>query len=334
MEGWKLTKGDCLAQNISESEIWENFNFIFSTKSTNRTSYKYGFINSLVENIFNLDDNNLLDYEYLFDKFTNVYWNICVKFNLRQGDRGVSNKENKTSIEIIFDKYIENYNLAQQMSYDSIPEKIKSELVREITTKCKKYVIGAIYGDTNGNLFSFDLLKEELRLNSNVVEFIKKYKNIISRLNFYEWIKYLEKINSQKENILLTNLDYISKRSNLNHYRNILLNDFNIKTCFYCEKALSNDEKIEVDHFIPWTFVRDDKLWNLVISCRKCNNSKRDKIVADKYIEKIIAQNEDVLKRKDIDIVNSEYRSYCHSKIKNMYECAKFNGFEYGWEPK
>ncbi|MGI6096760.1 MAG: hypothetical protein ACOYBM_01390 [Dethiobacteria bacterium] len=27
---------------------------------------------------------------------------------------------------------------------------------------------------------------------------------------------------------------------------------------------------------MPWVFVRDEKLWNLVLSRKQCNNGKRD----------------------------------------------------------
>ena len=30
-------------------------------------------------------------------------------------------------------------------------------------------------------------------------------------------------------------------------------------------------KKYDIDHFIPWSFVKDDKIWNLVLSCAECN---------------------------------------------------------------
>ncbi|NLX77533.1 MAG: hypothetical protein GXZ01_09250 [Clostridiaceae bacterium] len=54
MEGWKLRRGEWTKECLSEDEIWAKFNHIFSTKSANRTSYKYCFIKSLLENILTL----------------------------------------------------------------------------------------------------------------------------------------------------------------------------------------------------------------------------------------------------------------------------------------
>ena len=68
---------------------------------------------------------------------------------------------------------------------------------------------------------------------------------------------------------------------------------------------------MEVDHFIPWVFVRDDKLWNFVLSCRKCNNSKSDRLADRRYIGKLLEQNDYIVSRRDkIYIVNREYKVY------------------------
>ncbi|WP_306453832.1 HNH endonuclease domain-containing protein [Bacillus sp. 7884-1] len=41
-------------------------------------------------------------------------------------------------------------------------------------------------------------------------------------------------------------------------------------------KGLLSGKKREthVDHFIPWSFVQADQLWNLVLSCNSCKVQK------------------------------------------------------------
>jgi 5-methylcytosine-specific restriction endonuclease McrA len=59
--------------------------------------------------------------------------------------------------------------------------------------------------------------------------------------------------------------------------------------CFYCSSyALS---KPEVDHVLPWSYVLEDKTWNLVLACQKCNGSKSDQLPEISSIEKLIARN-------------------------------------------
>ena len=48
------------------------------------------------------------------------------------------------------------------------------------------------------------------------------------------------------------------KREDLSIYRELLRREFEENTCFYCGKKLN--DKAHVDHFIPWSFVKDDKI--------------------------------------------------------------------------
>ncbi len=68
-------------------------------------------------------------------------------------------------------------------------------------------------------------------------EFVCKHKLAIEKLNYYEWAKYLEKINDDSVmDHLLTKIDKSSERENLSVYRRILFEEFENTTCFYCGK--------------------------------------------------------------------------------------------------
>ncbi|TDT45636.1 HNH endonuclease [Fonticella tunisiensis] len=124
-------------------------------------------------------------------------------------------------------------------------------------------------------------------------------------------------------------VNYATKRNNFTVYRDLLYEDFNRHNCFYCGQKLKTT--MEVDHFIPWVFVRGDKLWNFALSCRHCNHSKRDRLSDRHYIRKLLDQNS---RSNNIYIVNKEYKIYHPDKIVEMYNCAELNGFESGWMPK
>ena len=55
------------------------------------------------------------------------------------------------------------------------------------------------------------------------------------------------------------------RRNDLSVYQEVLYREFQEKNCFYCGKKLNN--KIHVDHFIPWSFIKTDNLWNFVLAC-------------------------------------------------------------------
>lgn len=113
--------------------------------------------------------------------------------------------------------------------------------------------------------YSFSVREEWIQINPVMYEFICKHKVMIEKLNYYEWARYLEKVNEDSvATKILDKIDESSKRNNLSMYRQILFDEFESKTCFYCGKPLKADN-VDVDHFIPWSFIKDDKLWNLVL---------------------------------------------------------------------
>lgn len=52
----------------------------------------------------------------------------------------------------------------------------------------------------------------------------------------------------------------------------------------------------EVDHVLPWSFVLEDRTWNLVVACRKCNNEKRDRLANMVALERLCVRNEQIAK--------------------------------------
>jgi 5-methylcytosine-specific restriction endonuclease McrA len=45
------------------------------------------------------------------------------------------------------------------------------------------------------------------------------------------------------------------------------------RTCFYCNKKVGR-QSFTVDHIIPQTVITIDRAWNLITSCKKCNQQK------------------------------------------------------------
>lgn len=68
-----------------------------------------------------------------------------------------------------------------------------------------------------------------------------------------------------------------------------MLIEFNQTKCFYCGRELRNasGSSSPVDHFIPWNFVKDDKLWNFVLACPHCNSLKSNILPDRQYFEEM-----------------------------------------------
>ena len=84
-----------------------------------------------------------------------------------------------------------------------------------------------------------------------------------------------------------------------------------------------------MDHFIPWSFVKDDKLWNFVLSCSSCNIKKSNKIVLKEFLGKLKERNNKILLEKNSNyIISKDFKHYNDEVLSRMWKYAKFSGLD------
>lgn len=105
--------------------------------------------------------------------------------------------------------------------------------------------------------------------------------------------------------------------------------------CFHCENELSG--RPEVDHALPWSFVLEDKTWNLVLACSPCNSSKRDHLVDTTTLHRLLARN-DMIAKRELPVGDKFLRHFDEWQIRNLsghikalYDQAQQDGFP-TWE--
>ncbi|MCM1988836.1 HNH endonuclease [Oceanirhabdus seepicola] len=327
MEGWKLKSGMYSRCDLCDDDIWKIFNYILSNKTTNATSYKFGFLKALLESSYDVNLNGEIKISDIFIRFSRIYWNLIVKHELTQCTKMI--KGGRSSIGKIFDKYIDDYPEISTANYDKIPINIKDKMEKEVFKEGKKYVVGALYGDSGGELYTFSLRENYLKFNPSVLSFLYKHSITLLKINNLCWIDFLEKVN-KKDNCygIAEKLHDASKRSSLRIYKDFFFFQFNRceTSCFYCGNKLSY-EKVHIDHFIPWSFIKNDRLWNLVASCPNCNLSKNNRLADEYYLDKIIYRDNN-LKKIDNYLVNKDFSLYSEKNFRNYYTSAEFCGFD------
>lgn len=322
MPGFDLKEGIYENKTVSEDELWAVFTSFFSSQTTMVSTYKYGLFKSIVDNLYNVDDELKLTFDQLFSKFTEIYWNLILKHHLKQ------QAKKETYLEQILFRSISKYGLPDGVPFESLTNKMMMEISHEVKIKCKTYVVGALFEDTKRLFYSFSKKDEWIKINPKMYSFICKHKVALEKLNYYEWARFLEKVNESKEvNHLLGKIDESAKRNNLSYYRDILFNELEQK-CFYCGTRLSQ-ERVAVDHFIPWSFIKDDNLWNFVLACPKCNSSKSDKLADKKYLNDLIVRNTNILIENQ-----SCMKNYQAERLVTIYNWAIHNGYSNVWVPK
>lgn len=327
MAGYDKKEGTYEKRKASEDELWSAFACVFSSKSRNDTSYKYGFLKSILDNIYNVDINLKLTFDQLFSKFGEIYWNLILKYGLKQKAATLDKRE--TYLEQVLYSFVEKYHIIHAIPYESLTIEMMTDISHQIKIKCKKYVVGALFEDTNRLFYSFSKREEWIQINPLMYEFICKHKVVIEKMNYYEWAKFLERVNEETiATKLLNKIDESARRNNLSVYRHILYDEFESRNCFYCGKPLHLD-KTDVDHFIPWSFIKDDNLWNMVLACSSCNRKKNDRLPTFNYLESLIDRNHKIM----IDSSLAEMNNYREQKIRYIYYWATINGYDKLWKP-
>jgi 5-methylcytosine-specific restriction endonuclease McrA len=325
----KLKVGKLKEDYLTDEEIWRIFTIVLSRKSVKSATYKYALIKALIENLYQVNEDFELTYDQLAYSFTKVYWNLIVHHNLTQHNRG----KNARVVSIIQDEQ-RKHSIPPEMVFDKLQDSLQLKLVRKIKTTMKINVFGALYGDTREKFYAFDHKTEKLRLNPPVHAFMLNYQRLIVHLTNYHMAAMIEELNEVPSiNCLLGKVESIAKRSSLQPFEKILLSHLESR-CFYCEKALTGKKReTHVDHFIPWSFVQSDNIWNLMLSCNKCNSSKSDKLPERGFLEDIIYRNEEFLTTKSDDRVIELMENYKQEKIIMLYDYSVKNGFDEIWTP-
>ena len=327
--GWLLKEYSINNDFHSDDELWSAVNNILSGRVRFTTSYKFCFLKAILDNIYNVNQNLELPMADLFARFTEIYWNLVVKHSLRQIREG-----RKSSINILIEETKTRNMACPELPFERLTQIERERLIALAAKDCSRYVVGALCTDLRYIVYGFDKQKTYIKFNYFAYMFLLKYAYIIGKLNYFEWIKFLESVND-KENAhdIAGCLDDSSQRTDLSRYRKLLLEDLGNHRCFYCGCELNNS--CEVDHFIPWTFVKDDKAWNFVQACRNCNGSKKDKLAGPQFMGNIIKRNQEILRMPLlVEAFKSDFDGYRDERLPEMYKSAAFNGFEVGWEPK
>lgn len=334
MAGWNLKKGIIKNHLLSEKSMWAVFQHFFSEQSKKQTTYKFGLIKAILDNLFNAveeKDTYFIDYDTLFTKFAGNYWNLIVKYNLNQMRKSSLRKQ--SNIEQIFYSYVERNPLYSNLNFESLNSVDIVKISKAVQQDCKNNVIGALYADSDGTIYAFDLKGKGIYLSACFYTFMLCHKTALEQLNYYAWAKFLENIND--DDVLLRLLDKLElatpKRKDLSIYRQILFTEFEQNNCFYCGRSLNN-VTVAVDHFIPWSYIKEDKLWNFVLSCPTCNSSKNNNLASLEYLDKLAYRNQTCI-RKDIHY-QKFFSDYKESTLREIYAYAKLNGYNQGWRPK
>lgn len=224
MSGYDLSEGVFRTGNYSEEQLWKSFRNVFSTKTQNSSSYKFVFLKSIIDCMHQYNSRTEYTFFELFEQFTKIYWILIVKYGLAQNN----SRTKETYIEQILKEYVGFANGDKKVTicFSDLTIEAKNKLVYQVIKKCKKYVVGALYGDTNELMYSFSKKKEIIQLNPQMKDFVLRHEGSIEELNYFELAKFLDKVNSREKVDSIIKDNKYNKKDSLEAYRQLLYDEF------------------------------------------------------------------------------------------------------------
>lgn len=284
---------------MPDNEFQYYFNTIL-TKGRKDNTYKFALARFLIEyssNQAELDietriSNNqpyTIKYSVIAQSFLKYYWHQICKYKIRQN-------YNPEKLPLIVQ--IIQYIFGKEYIPDSFESMEKEKIERaelEISRECFREVIPRFQNISSGirvvphNVF-YEYRENQISLKPEAVKYFKETYHMLLKSITLEWAKFLEKLNKGLPMLISKIEGHIPDRGSLEKINQVLNIYFN--RCFYCNSVFPQDKRmIHVDHVIPWSYIYEDEIWNLVLSCRACNLKKHSSLPSDYHIKRLTKRN-------------------------------------------
>jgi len=236
----------------------------------NSNSYKFALLRALSE-IASRETRNpgTITRERLAECFVAYYWDLTLKYHVRQGT-------NPDKDPRVMRRIRDLLNSGKISEKTSLQEFHKTEdyrtLVKQIAREAFGHVIPRLHNVRGGQQKPrlYEEQKDGVRIDDTTWDFLKSHSQVIAQLAIGGWVEFTEQYTSAPR--LFQKIQGANpNRTALAPYRKFLV-AYSSSRCFYCDKDAGGNP--HVDHVIPWSYMVEDKAWNLVLSCDQCNRDK------------------------------------------------------------
>lgn len=304
----------------------------------NTNSYKFALLRALIRQAPHTDPNNpQIATRALAEEFVALYWPIEVTFRLRQG----SDPDKDPIVMKEIRKLISSKKIPSGISHSDFKRrhhKAWDHLCSVVEQKAFRDVIPRFHmlrkQAANKALYRYPLNSVKkggsIELTPEGRYLLINQASTLDLVAVQGWARFTESFSSSPK---LT-----SKLSGEPPTRKPLskwlpaLSKMQSNKCFYCEGQIRS--KPHIDHFLPWSFVFEDKAWNLVMCCKICNLQKSDQLPSELYLRKILLRNRNLLSTRVHKETNAFFRDFSewHTRDMNghinlLYDQAKNNDF-------
>ena len=305
----------------------------------------------MVEYVENKDEVKIeVSFKEIAKCFLKYYWPQICNSKLFQGAKDAQNQGGKGQsqiVKILNEEFCKPYYHQTFEEISKIEPEKKEKTIANIEKKCMNFVTYAFQKTKSGNqnldeapmFFAYKITGKKnerpdqlyvdldygIILNPSAIDFLKRYNKLLKNTVILEWAKFLEPHNIGYPKIIHSIESEYGSRG-LSKERKLL--DKIENKCFYCnEHSL---DKLEVEHVIPYSYLKHNKMWNLTLACKKCNCKKLGSLPKPKtkWMKEIHARNKKF--RTEIDLLDNHLKELGDNpekKMDIMYDLAMSQGF-------
>ena len=132
---------------------------------------------------------------------------------------------------------------------------------------------------------------ESICINTEWSEYLQANFTIIYAWVSWNWLQFMQKRNPSTPNLskkLFIPINRESHKTQSDYWKKILNHEKGKQlTCIYSKTELITNE-ISLDHYLPWSFVAHNQLWNLIPTTRSVNSSKSNILPDEKYFDAFV----------------------------------------------
>ena len=267
------------------------------TKSTKDSTYQFAFARFLLDYSREKDETKV-SFSEISEYFLKYYWHQICNTKIKQ-----TSKDHNFTPEIIpaikdqFD--LDYYHQTYEKIEKDEPEKV-AKCKEQIEKNCFNDVTYAFQNLSDKSekkiFFEYSVTKPKKRyyfykgqkrrrpdkpvidlsegiiLNPKAIDFFRRFHATLIRVVTLEWARFLESRNIGFPELISTIEAQIPPRDLKNEKEYLF--EFQ-KKCFYCPADLTKTEaEIHVEHVIPFSYLKHNQMWNLVLACKDCNMKK------------------------------------------------------------
>jgi len=321
-------------EEIGDDDLQRTFISILRRGKKDNT-YKFALARALLE--YCRDNRNIggrdIKYDYLADKFLKYYWRQECIFKIKQD---FHTERSPRVIQAIRQVWGDSSPGTFGKLKNSDKKRAKNMILRNIFGHARtktSLVVPKFQKVASGNkaeerqiFYNYDDDEKRIVLTPKAFEFFSNNYEILKSVVLVEWTRFLEKTNDLPK--LMTKIySNTAKRAPSVKYRKALEEHFD--HCFYCCSTLK--DSTHVDHFIPWSYIYSDDMWNFVLACRSCNCKKSASIPEEKFLDYLIKRNsryEDRIEHLRTSLLKmSRSERGWENGIRNHYRVCQDHGF-------